>query len=1095
MRCLTWLLLSCASLAAQNASLSGVVLDATGSAVPQAAILVTNEDTGAQLRLETNVEGIFLAPSLPPGRFTVEAARPGFATARAEHVVLEAQQVRRIQLTLQLSQIATRIEVVDSPVVLDESVAVASNITREQINTLPLNSRDFNQLVLLAAGAVENINSGNGRDFGGVAVNGNRAFSNDYLIDGVPNNDVYQGRSAIPVSIDLIREFRVTSLVAPAEYGQAGTQVSVVSRGGTNRFHGSAFEYYRGTTWQARNPFNFESAQPFSRHQFGGSFGGPIVRNRAFFFLNYEGNRQRETQTRVATVPPAEFWRGDFSSLLARNIQLRDPFTAGRPVIPGNRFDQYRGGALISPTAQKLQPFWGTPNQPGLSNNSIRNVQETTDSRQYSARGDFQLPASNSLGLRYTGSTVANLAPNLIGNGSGLDRPLDNANGSLMLISSIRPTLVNEFRFGGAWYYSPTIYVPAGLPTVATLGLQGFEPAGLLIPPLPRITFSGGDAFTQLNYGTNPNFGMASLLKESRTFTTSDTLSWISGRHAIKTGFEWRHVLLPALQQSNARGSLTFRAASSGLSTGYAFADFLLGIPSSTQEVPLKSPVVLKQDELSTFIQDDWRVSTRLTLSVGVRHELFLNPTEERSRLAMFDIGTGGIVVASRDGKLPEEQFLSTVVAKLRRPDGSWAFPLMTDVEAGLEPGRLLRTRYKYFGPRAGFAWQPTSSGRNVIRGGYGIFYTRYPRQYLLQTLFINPPFAGVFNHTNSLQPDGTALLTLERPFPSGRGSATVSPAGMQRDFGLPYNQQWHLTVERNLGWDVVGALSYVGNRGVHLFRSINANAAHVDPATGQIIRNLSAAFGTAAVNYRQTDGDSIYSAMLLEMRRRAGRRLTFQGNWTWAKGLDDTGSTVQAALLDVQNLGRDRANSDYVRRHQVTINSTWDLPVFAPGGSLASRWLAGWRAAGIWRYTTGRYFTPQFTAIGGLSNSRPDVLPGVRANLPRGERTPQRWFNAAAFAEVPAIDAATGRARFGNAGRNILIGPGLNTADASLAKRFPALREDHRIWFRLEAFNVFNHANYDLPESNISNTNQVGVINDIVTPMRQVQFAIRYEF
>ena len=292
-----------------------------------------------------------------------------------------------------------------------------------------------------------------------------------------------------------------------------------------------------------------------------------------------------------------------------------------------------------------------------------------------------------------------------------------------------------------------------------------------------------------------------------------------------------------------------------------------------------------------------------------------------------------------------------------------------------------------------------------------------------------------------------------------------------------------------------MGSLGYVGNRGVHLFRSINANAPRLDPATGQIIRNLSAAFGTAAANYRQTDGDSTYHAMLLEFRKRAGKGLTFQGNWTWAKGLDDTGSTVQAAPLDVQNLGRDRANSDYVRRHQITVNSTWELPFLKRAPNPALRLLGGWRIAGIWRYTTGRYFTPQFTALGGLSNSRPDVVPGVQANLPGGERTPQRWFNPAAFAEVPATDPLTGRARFGNAGRNILIGAGLNTADASLAKSFPGLSERHKVWFRLEAFNVFNHANYDLPESNISNTNQVGAISEIVTPMRQVQFAIRYEF
>ena len=1095
------LLLLPASLAfAQRATLTGRVTDQTGAVVPGAAITITEQDSGVATRTSTNAEGIFVAPSLLPGTYRVEARHTGFQPLLRSDVLLEVQQTARLDLTLTVGESAQAIEVTEAAApLLTESAAVESTVSREQIETLPLNSRDFNQLVLLAAGAVENINSGNGRDFGAVAVNGNRAFSNDYLLDGVANNDLYQGRSAIPVSIDLIREFKVTSAVAPAEYGQAGTQISVVSRAGTNRFRGSVFEYYRGTALQARNPFSVGPLPPFSRHQFGGSLGGPVLRNRTFFFFNYEGNRQRETATRVATVPLDEFWRGDFSSLLERRIQLRDPLLPERPLIPGNRLDQYLSGARLNATARKLQPYWGSPNLSGLTNNAVREVQEPTNAHQFTTRLDQILPANHSLGLRYTQSIVDNFGPSILANGSGLDRPTDNYNGSLTWTAPLRPHLVNEFRFGGAHYNSLTRYDAGGLPTVESLGLRGFETGDEFVPPMPRISFTGGDAFTQLNYGTSANFGMASLKRLSTTWTVANVTTWTHGRHSVKGGFEHRKTSLPALQQTNARGTVNFRAASTGLSTGYAFADFLMGLPGSTQEVPLKADVILKQDEISSFIQDDWRVTSRLTLSLGLRHELFLNPVEERNRIAMFDIVTGAMVVATSDGRLPVSEYLPAIVSKLADAQGRFPFPVISDVEAGLQPRRVLETKYNYFGPRIGFIFQPDRSRRTIVHGGYGVFYTRYPRQYLLQTLFINPPFAGVFNYSQT-NVNGQPLLSLDAPFPEARGNASVSPAGMQRDFGLPYNQQWNLTIERNIGWDTVVSLGYTGNRGVHLFRSINANATRLDSATGQIVRRFQGTYGTSTINFRQMDGNSIYNAMLLEVRRRTRGGLIFQGNWTWAKGLDDTGQTVQAALLDVENLGRDRADSDYVRRHQVTINSTWELP-FGRGRlvPIGDRWLeaaaGGWRLAGIWRFTTGRYFTPLFTTTGGLSNNRPDVVPGVSANLPRGERRPERWFNPAAFSEVPAADPSTGRPRFGNAGRNILVGPGLNTMDASLAKSFRFFGERGALSLRLEAFNVLNTPNYDQPANNISQSNLAGTISDIVLPMRQVQFAVRYDF
>ena len=248
-----------------------------------------------------------------------------------------------------------------------------------------------------------------------------------------------------------------------------------------------------------------------------------------------------------------------------------------------------------------------------------------------------------------------------------------------------------------------------------------------------------------------------------------------------------------------------------------------MGLPSSTQEVPVKQSVLLKQSEIATYIQDDWRVTRRLTLSMGLRHELQLSPYEERNRLAMFDLYTGAMIVATDGGKLPTSEFLPSIVSKLTDAAGNWRFPLITDEQAGATPRRLIQMHYRNFGPRFGFVRQMDSAGTTVVRGGYGIFYTRYPIQYLLQTVAVNPPFAGLFNHSQVIT-DGVPLLTLDAPY-AAAGSASVSPAGIERNFLLPSNQQWNLTVERAIGWNTAVSLGYVGNKGTHLFRSINANA------------------------------------------------------------------------------------------------------------------------------------------------------------------------------------------------------------------------------------------------------------------------------
>jgi hypothetical protein len=1084
---------------------SGAITDPSGASVPDVRVTALNSETGLKVVENTTSEGRFVLYPLPPGVYTITAQKDGFSAFTISNLKVDVSESIVRNIALQVGAVSTTVSVeAEAAALQTDSPAISATVVRQQIEELPLNGRDFNQLVLLSAGAVDNQTGGN-NDFGSVALNGNRSYGNSYLVDGTSNTNAFQGTSAAPLSIDVIREFKVYSGVAPAEFGQGGSQVTIVTQSGTNRFHGNLFEYYRGTQLEARDPFNTTAERSFMRNQFGGSVGGPVLapryngRNRSFFFFNYEGNRQYQQQTRFGSVPLDAMWKGDFSALLP-SIQLRDPLTAGRPVIPGNRLDQYLSGARISQLALKFQPFFGSPTLPGIGNNKVTNVNRDTVGNQFTLRGDQTLPRNQNLGLRYTQSRTGGFIPNLLGSpGVGRDEPFVNKNGTISHTALITPKTVSELKLGAMKFSDVVSYYTNGLPTASSLGIQGFSSDNPAIPLLPQISFAGTGAPTNVKFGDTTSFGEAALSMIQNVYTVSESVSRVSGNHTLKFGFQLQRDDYNALQQSNAGGQISFSgSATSNNSTGYAFADFLIGVPSSTQQVPVKPKILLKQTQFASFVQDDWRIHRRFTVSMGLRHELFLNPYEDRNRLAMFDINTGAIVVASDNGTLPVDRYLPAVVSRLTDASGKWRFPLLSDVEAGFNPRRLLETQWNYWGPRFGFSWQAAS--KTVVRSGYGIFYSRYPVQYLLQTVAVNPPFAGTFNYSQSIA-NGVPALTLGAPY-SNAANASVSPAGIQRDFALPSNQQWNLTIERELGWNTSLTLSYIGNKGTHLFRSINANSAYLDPNSKLIVRGYSTTYGTSTINFRQSNGNSIYNSMNVELRRRFSKGLAFQGNWAWAKGVDDVGQNVQSALMDVQNLGRDRANSDYVRRHSMNVNATYDLPIGRRRPFLRNMPRAletafgGWKLGGIWRFATGRYLTPSFTSSGGLSNSRPDVVYGVSPNLPRSERTPERWFNPGAFSIVPAVDPAIGVARFGNAGRNTIVGPGTNYMDANLAKSI-GFREGRSLTFRFEAFNALNHPNYANPQVNISNTTTVATITSLLSnrSQREVQFAVRFAF
>ena len=1108
--------------------MTGTVTDATGAVIPGAKVTAVNQGTGAKLSGATSQSGDYSLYPLPPGTYDLVVEKTGFSVTSLQGIVIDVNTTLANNVVLNVGSTSSEVTVSASAAPLvTQSISVESVVDQEQLSALPLKGRDWNDLVLLTPGATESVSAGSNLDFGSYSLNGNRSFSNEYLVDGVPNNNTFQGKAATQMSVDSIAEFKVISGVPTAEYGHASTAITSITKSGTNKFHGSLFNYYRGNLLLAKSPFDSVGGdENLLRNQFGGSVGGPVSiphvmdgQNKTFFFFNYEGMRQDKTALRNATVPTDAFWSGDFSYLLSsaycptdptKCVQLRDPFTTGRPNIPGNRLDLYKNGALISQTALALRSYYAAPNKNGLAGNLVLFPDETSTTDQFTVRLDRMLPKSQSISGRLTYANGGGYLPNALATpGVGMTEPQDSRNAYVTWTAPIGSSAVNELRVGAMNYSDIVTYTSGDAPTVDSLGLIGFDQGNSGIPYFPKISFSGTDNFTSLKYGYSEGYGEAALSMTTNVFSIADTFSINKGSHGLKFGFQGLRDYYNVLQQTGARGTITFSGSkTSSNSTGYSFADFLIGVPSSSQQVPVKTKALMTANEWAGFVQDTWHVRSNLTLDLGVRYEFSPSPTEVNNRLSMFSdkIPGGGFIVACTNGVPNLNQYLPSIMAKLTDSTGNLTYPIACGSDYGYNSKNLISTGNRNWAPRVGFIWDPTSKGVYSVRGGYGMVYSRYPVQYFLQTMLVNPPFAGLLPYSQKItgvSPTGGGVpaLTLLSPY-GGAGKVTISPLGIDQNFLLPNNQQWNLGVARTLGTKMMLAVSYVGNKGTHLFRTFNVNQRIVDPETGAVIQTYSERFGTSNIPIRRSDGNSIYNAMVVEFRRRGTKNVNMGANWTWAKSIDDVSTNVQNAGLDILSPGRDRADSDYARRHTISFNTTYSVP-FGKGRTFgagmpgwANAMVGGWNLSGIWRWSTGRFLTATSTTQGGLSSNRPDAVPGVSPNLPRSQRTSEHWFNPDAFQLSPIIDPDTGLPRFGNAGRNTIIGPGLNSVDMSLRKAFRFGKDKGRLSVEMSLFNVFNHPNWANPDTNISNTNTVGhVINGLTKDQRCAQFVARYDF
>ena len=1051
----------------QTAQVTGRVIDSSGAVVPGAQVTVTNQKTGLTRDSVTNGEGYFTIPLLPPGDYRLAVKKEGFKPVVRPDVTLNVEQVARLDFTLETGAVSETVTITsDAPLMNTETSSVGQVVDNKTVVTLPLNGRNYSQLAVLAPGATPNPGS---RTEDGFSLNGNRLFQNSYQVDGADNNNYIFGvdtntTQALRPSVDAIQEFKVETANYSAEYGRAaGGVISVAIKSGTNQSHGSAFEFLRNDALDATNFFanrNKLRKPPLRYNQFGGTIGGPVWKDHTFFFFSYQGTRIRSSDTAVVTVPTADMKRGIFGS-----TNIYDPAN----VAPGARAQFANNtipAARFDPVGAKLVALYPDPNQPGAVNNYASIQKQTDDADQFDVRGDHSFSGSDKVFARYSRSDRGRIRSPIFaapGNGGAFaTQPLNQipkawsvAGGYTRVLST---TAVNELRINYTQNDSDQLAL-AEKSLYADFGIKGVPDFDGLVG-LPTINVTAFTGLGDRTFTPNP--------KQAKMFQISDGFSLTRGAHGMKFGGEFWQLLGYAGTSNTARGSLTFNGQYTsrvpGTGTGSAIADLLLGL-TSTAALTTRQIVHMKGQNYGLYFNDNWKVSPKLTLNLGLRYELTTRFRERDNHHASFDLNpsspTYGTVVTAKDG----DHFSDT----------------FSDQDKN------------NFAPRVGFAWQ--IANKTVVRGGGGIFYGGFGYYAVGQTTAASPPFFLNITYP-SASTAATSALVLSTGFPADALSLSrvVNPAtGAQlRNYPFPTVYQGNLSIEREVIGGFVGTISYVGNSTTHLNGQIDMNA----PVPGAGAVNPRRPFPTfGAINLFTGFGHSSYHSLQLKLERRFRNGFSLLSSYTWSHALDntqDTEDTTSATIPQNQfNTNAEKGHSTYDLRHRSVTSVIYDLPLGREGKWLGANKaarliLGGFQLGGIFVMQTGQ--PVNLSVSGNPANTTNPVRPNRSAdgNLARGSRTIDRWFDPAAFA-LPAAFT------FGNAGRNLIIAPGTVNLDLLIGRNF-VFTERTRLEFRGEFYNAANTAHFGRPNAVIGSP-QAGTITNTATPNRQIQLGLRLVF
>ncbi len=1092
--------------------IAGIVTDPSGATIPGATVTATNTATNARRMTTTNEAGIYTFPALVPGMYEVKVEMEGFRSFIRRDIRLEVQQVARINVTLEVGEVTQSIEVTGGAPLLDtDNATTGTVIEQRRIVDLPLNGRNFLQLVSLSPNVTFGFNTpgqaagrqGGDRVNQNISISGMRGTWNHYTLDGLENTDVNFNLYILLPSVDALQEFKVQSGVYPAEFGRAASQVNVSTKPGTNEFHGAAYEFLRNDKLDARQ-YDFIGTRPakapFKWNQYGFVLGGPVLipklfngKNRLFFMSNFEGFRDRKTTYGTYTTPTVAMRSGDFSY---KATPLYDPYS--RKIVdgkltaapfPGNQIPKSR----FDPVSLKLLEFWPEPNlnTPILRDNFQQAQPRKIDKDQFTIRMDWNESSNSQWFGRYSWTDES--APN---SGLKLNGRVLYTNAWQAMLSNTRvlsPTKVNEFRAGWNQFYNSIQRELAGKRNVVEeLGIPGLSTPDPTTWGIPRITaLVGVSGFGDESSGP--------FIVDDAIFQVNDNFSWIKGKHSLRFGGEYRWDHYPQVGNEFARGSFEFNGQYSAnpatLKGGDSTADLLLGVLSKAEASIALAEADFVANNVAAYIDDTFRVTPKLTLSFGLRWELF-QPYYDRlqnqvNAFAPFLSTTANV----------QDMSLHPVLVRTGSGDfyegKNFRYPGIQTARDGRLGKRLIETDYNNFAPRFGIAYSP--SGRWSVRAGFGVFYSaesgnsrfdmnrgmggRVSRQ-------ANPQIPDIFFH-NFLGSATFPWVLPPRPFLWG-----VKPNAV-----TTYSMQYLLNIQRQLGRDMSFEIGYSGAQHRKLQALQNTN--YPVPGIGSYAsRAPFPEYGILQTVHSEGTGN--YNGLGAKLTRRMCGGLTALVSYTWSKALDSA-SAIRGNYADIfpqdsRCLGCDYGYSVYNTPHRFVTSALWEIPVgkgrrWANRGGVVNQILGGWQLGSIITIQNGRPLNTQAgwdaPGTGTYGDWRLNAT-GQDPYLPKNQRSTNQWFNVDAFAPLAAGE-------LGNISRNRLMGPSTIQWDFSTHKDF-FIKENHRLQFRFEAFNFPNHPNWGNPNVNWNSRTATpnpafGTIRSTAGTMRELQFGLKYIF